>query len=58
MKYRIEYCDGKCCGFAKNRNDLLDQLKKSNREITDIRKLYKSGVSDSVIETYKQYVSK
>ena len=58
MKYRIEYSDGKCCSIAKSRNDLLDHLKKTKSEISDIRKLYKSGVSDSVMETYRNYVSR
>lgn len=58
MKYRIEYCNGDRCNIASDRNDLLEQLKTSPSEIADIRKLYKSGVSDSVIESYKQYVNK
>lgn len=58
MRYRIEYSDGKCCSIASDRNNLLKQLKTSKSEIADIRKLYKSGVSDSVMESYKQYVNK
>lgn len=57
MEYRIEYLNGKCCNFANSRNDLLDWLKILKDEtITDIRKLYKSGVSDSVMEKYQQYI--
>ena len=32
----------------------LKLLKKA--EISDIRKVYKSGVSDSVLETYRNYI--
>lgn len=57
MRYRIEYAEGKCCNFANSRKDLIDWLKLLKDEtITDIRKLYKSGVSDSVLEQYKKYM--
>jgi hypothetical protein len=56
MKYRIEYCNGDRCSIASNRKDLLEQLKTSPSKIANIRKLYKSGISDSVIESYKQYI--
>lgn len=59
MEYRIEYEGGKCCNFASSRKDLLEWLKLLKDEaITDIRKLYKSGVSDSVMEKYEKYVGK
>ena len=59
MRYRIEYENGKCCNFANSSKDLLEWLKLLKTEtITDIRKLYKSGVSDSVIDTYKKYIVK
>lgn len=59
MQYRIEYEGGRCCNFANSRKDLLDWLKLLKDEvITDIRKLYKSGVSDSVLEKYKQYINR
>ena len=49
MRYRIEYADGRCCNFANGRADLLEWLKLlKEEEIADIRKVYKSGVSDSV----------
>lgn len=57
MRYRIEYAGGKCCNFSNSRRELIDWLKLLKDEtITDIRKVYKSGVSDSVLETYKQYL--
>ena len=57
MMYRIEYAGGRCCNFAHSRKDLLEWLKLLKDEtITDIRKLYKSGVSDSVLEKYEQYI--
>lgn len=59
MRYRIEYASGRCCNFANSRADLIDWLKLLKDEtITDIRKLYKSGVSDSVMEQYQQYIKK
>ena len=57
MIYRIEYANGKCC--ANSRKDLLDWLKLlKDEEITDIRKIYKNGVTDSVFEKYRDYVNK
>lgn len=59
MRYRIEYADGRCCNFANSRKDLIEWLELLKDEtITDIRKLYKSGVSDSVMDIYKQYIRK
>lgn len=59
MLYRVEYEGGKCCNFANGRKDLLDLLKILKDEvITDIRKVYKNGVSDSVMERYKDYIRK
>lgn len=55
--YRIEYAEGKCCNFAHSRKDLLEWLKLlKNETITDIRKIYKSGVSDSVMDKYKNFI--
>lgn len=54
MRYRIEYADGRYCNFANGRAELLKLLKQE--EISDIRKVYKSGVSDSVLETYRNYI--
>ncbi len=49
MRYRIEYADGKCCSFANSSRDLIDWLKLLKDEtISDIRKIYKSGATDSV----------
>lgn len=59
MRYRIEYAGGRCCSFANSSKDLIEWLKLLKDEtITDIRKLYKSGVSDSVIEKYRRYTEK
>lgn len=58
MEYRIEYAGGKCCNFAHSRKDLLEWLKLLKDEtISDIIKLYKSGVSDSVMEKYERYIN-
>lgn len=57
MRYRIEYADGQCCKFADGRQDLMKMLKLiKSKAVTDIRKVYKNGVSDSVMETYKPYL--
>ena len=57
MRYRIEYADGKCCNFANGSKDLIEWLNLLKDEtITDIRKIYKSGVADSVIEKYRKYL--
>ena len=59
MRDRIEYADGRCCNFANSRKDLLEWLKLlKDEEITDIRKIYKNGVTDSVLEKYKNYLVK
>ena len=59
MRYRIEYADGRCCNFANSRKDLLEWLKLlKDEEITDIRKIYKNGVTDSVFEKYQNYVNR
>ena len=54
MRYWIEYADGRCCNFANSRKDLLDWLKLLKDE--KIGKIYKSGVTDSVIDSYRSYL--
>ena len=57
MRYRIEYADGRCCNFANSRKELLAWLKAlKNEKIVDIRKVYKNGVTDSVIDNYRSYL--
>lgn len=59
MRYRIEYAGGKCCNFANSRKDLIEWLELLKDEtITDIRKLYKSGASDSVMDKYQNYIQR
>lgn len=56
MKYRIEFADRRCCSIANSRRELIQRLQTLERgTVEDIRKVYKSGVSDSVIEKYEQY---
>ena len=58
MKYRIEYADGRCCNFANGRKDLLEWLKLLKDEtISDIRKLYKNGFSETAMEKYEKYIN-
>lgn len=57
MTYEIIYYGGKCCNYANGAKDLIEWLKLLKGEtIMDIRKIYKSGVSDSVMETYRKYL--
>lgn len=59
MEYQIEYANGKCCNFAHGQTDLIDWLKILKDEtISDIRKLYKNGVSDSVMDKYERYINR
>ena len=59
MRYRIEYVDGRCCNFANSRKDLLDWLKAlKDEKIVDICKVYKNGVTDSVMDNYRKYLEK
>lgn len=57
MRYRIEYTDGRRCNFVNNRTELIKQLEQSkDKNISDIRKLYKNGISDSVMDKYEKYL--
>lgn len=59
MMYKIEYDNGKCYNYANCRTDLLEWLRiLKDEQITDIRKVYKSGVTDSVLEKYQGYIDK
>ena len=59
MRYRIEYADGRRCNFANSRKDLLDWLKAlKDEKIVDVRKVYKNGVTDSVMDNYRKYLEK
>lgn len=56
MKYRIEFADRRCCSIANSRKELIERLQTLDRgTVEDIRKVYKSGVSDSVIDIYERY---
>lgn len=58
MRYRIEYVGKRHCDFANSRSELLKKLQSLTAEVTDIRKVYKSGVTDSVLETYQPYLDR
>ena len=58
MRYRIERREGQHCHFANGRKELLAYLEHAPEgSITDIRKIYQSGVTDSVLEAYLPYLS-
>lgn len=57
MRYRIDFCGERQSLVVNSRRDLLDWLKLLHpNTIEDIRKVYKSGVSDSVMEIYEKYI--
>lgn len=57
MRYRIEYTNKRRCDYVNSRKELLQKLKeKKDKSIEDIRKIYKSGVTDSVMDNYKRYL--
>lgn len=56
MRYRIEYAGNRKSTIVNGRPALLKELKKP-AIVTDIRKIYKSGITDSVIEKYQNYVT-
>lgn len=58
MRYRIEYTNGKYCSFANSSRDLIDRLRPLKDEtVSDIRKIYKSGATDSIREKYQKYLN-
>lgn len=59
MRYRIERIEGQHYHFVNGRKELLAYLKHTQAgTITDIRKIYQSGVTDSVMELYLPYMKK
>lgn len=59
MGYRIELADRKHSLTVVDRPDLIETLKTLKQDgvaVEDIRKTYKSGVSDSILESYKKYL--
>ena len=56
MKYIIYHSNDKV-SRVDGRKELLKQISQLRKEdIEDIRKVYKSGVTDSVFEVYKPYM--
>lgn len=59
MKFRIDYTGGRRCAFVNSRTELLAALKVlDGKSVDDIRKVYSSGVSDSVLDRYKKFINK
>ena len=57
MKYRIEYADGRKCSFATGRDATIRLLENMNREkVSDVRRVYKNGVSETVMESYERFL--
>lgn len=58
MEYQIDYANGQCHSQAHGRKDLIEWLKLLRDEtITDIKKMYQSGASVSVLERYEKYIT-
>ena len=57
MQYRIEYSGNQKCTVANGRTALLEQLKTA-KGVIDIRKIYSNGVSDSVMDRYRNYIER
>lgn len=59
MKYRIEYTDGRRCSFVTGRKAVIQLLKGLSAEIVaDVCRIYKSGVSMTVMESYERFLQK
>ena len=56
MRYRIEYAGKDPYDFVNSRPELLRRLRNTSRKIIDIRKVYKSGSTDSVLDRYMCYL--
>ena len=56
MKYII-YLSNDKASRVDGRKEVIKLISNLKREdIEDVRKLYKSGVTDSVLDLYKQYI--
>ena len=58
MKYRIDFSNGQHSIFitgSENCKKFLKELK-NGTIVEDVRIVYKSGISDSVMDTYKKYI--
>lgn len=56
MKYQIIYVGASRCRVVNSRTELLEHLSMPHPDIADIRKVYKTGVTDGVMDKYSQYV--
>ncbi|MCD8013390.1 MAG: hypothetical protein LUG99_09470 [Lachnospiraceae bacterium] len=58
MRYRIEFTDRRPCKYVQSREELLLWLKNPrNGAVSDIRKVYTNGATDSVFEKYKPLIN-
>lgn len=59
MQYRIVYSNGQCRNYAHSRKDLFEWFKLLKDEtITEINKIYRNGIEESVIEKYRRYINR
>ena len=55
MRYRIEYTGGRCKTIDGSRA-LIRTLKQTDKPVSDVRKVFQSGASDSVMNIYRKYL--
>ncbi len=59
MQYRIEYDSKTCCSYIDSSKALIKHLKsQEKRGISDIRKVHKNGISESVMDVYQKYITR
>lgn len=59
MRYRIDFIGERRSMVVNSRKDLLSWLKLLHpNTIEDVRKVYESGVSDSVMDKYQKHIRK
>lgn len=59
MRYRIDFAGNQKSLTVNSRSDLLKWLKMLHPNVIyDIRKIYNSGVSDSVMDIYYKQIGK
>ncbi len=58
MEYRIEMSNGRnrVRYSRKEVIETLERLKEEGFQVIDVRKVYKTGFSDSILESYQKYL--
>lgn len=56
MKYIVYLSNERYRRTAENREALIKMLAEIREPVDDIRKTYKNGITDSVLEKYQKYL--